>query len=114
MFNFEDHHIRRSGIENLLDSTVVEHLCGGSKFRMSGRPLLLETSTKVLTHLNEPVTLEVEAQRLFVRPSLGEGHNHLGPEFTQALPVVAARTFDGLDVYFGMTKALGFHIEPLG
>lgn len=115
MFNFESPYIFSTGIEKLMDDQAVEALCSPSrKFRITGRAVLLEIPREVLTHLEQPVTLEVEALRLFVRPSLQYGHNHLPAEFIGPLPILVSRTFDGLDAYFGMTRALEFKAVPLG
>ena len=114
MINFEDSRVVERGVEGYMDPNIVELLCSGDKFHVSGRPLLRETPGQIFTHEAEVIELEVVVHRLFMRPDISLGHNHLAEEFTQELPVLACKTFDGCDVLFGMTKALDFDLKILG
>lgn len=115
MFNFESPEILSSGLEKMMADHAVEALCHPcTKFRVTGRAVLLETTYDTLLHLQQSVTVNVEIVRWFMRPALTFGYNHLPSEFTRQLPILVTRTFDGLDAYFGMTPELDFHVEPLG
>ena len=114
MPNFEDKNQVGAGMEQLPSPNVVRALRSGDKLRVLGRPLLRETHQETLYHEAEVVELEVVVYRLFVRPDLGCGHNHLPEEFRRELPVMSAFTADGLAVHYGMTAALGFSAELLG
>ena len=113
MLNFNNRHHVGRGVEERLCADMAEIFAEQDTVIASGRPLLIETNAGYDTNLLEVVTLEVQPQRLYLRPALGPGYSHLGEEYRVELLVLRAAMSCGRDVLFGMSSALGFSVHPV-